>query len=459
MRLITIDVRSIEVGERIRKQQKASELRELAESLESEGQIQPIVLQGNTLVAGFRRWAATGLLLHENKGIGHRLPETIQVAVTSGDDDTEVAENEDEIETFEEQLNPRRLEPGQILAVQYEHLSPLDQLRIELEENRKRSQFSKAEEALGIERIRKLMEQTEGKKVTDKQIAQRMGVSRAHVTMGLKVAKAVEGGRKELLQSNSVFGAYQMLNSIEKMEKRKREAALNKGPVKGEGLFNGDTVEWIKTVENESVDFWHFDPPWGIDIDSYDRNDANDDWDDDKMSAQQLTVALVPELYRTLKPDSYMVMWFGIQFYEEIRSLLIRNRFHVDPVPAIWFKPDKGGSQNDPSRHLLNVYEPFFIVKKGDPRMFKQAQTNVLSYPMPSRTERIHRSQKNVDLLVDVLERYTFGNMVVGDPTFGSGAIFKAADRLGRPIIGAEQSPTIFEKAVLWLNEFKTLDS
>ena len=83
--------------------------------------------------------------------------------------------------------------------------------------------------------------------------------------------------------------------------------------------------------------------------------------------------------------------------------------------------------------------------------MFKHAQTNLLEFPMVRGMDRTHFAQKDVDLLVNIFERFSFGEMVVLDPTFGSGSAFIAAKRLGRRFMGAEKNLENYNSAVDWL--------
>ena len=436
------DVREIKIGDRVRqlvgdpkKKQGSSDIRDMAISLEENGQIQPIVVDNNELVAGFRRLTGAAILLSEGKQIGAKLPELI-----------------------DEKPNPRRLPPGKILAIEYNDMTPMERLRMEIEENVARKQFTSAEQALGYDRLKKMMETVEGRVVSTKEVAKAAKVSRAQVTMGLKVAEAVQQGSTHLLQSNSVIAAYNRLNSEKKIQdlkdrliKTNAETPNRPKDTLEQQLFHGDGIEWLKSLANESVDFVNFDPPWGVDIDSYDRWNAYEKVGDDEVvyTYKSIIEPMIPELFRVMKTDTYMIVWFGIQFYDKLSSLLLKAGFKVRPVPSIWFKTNKAGSQSDSTRIELNVYEPFFICEKGSPRLFKNAQKNVYAYPMP--TQRIHLNQKDVDMLVDVLERYTYGNMMVIDPTFGSGSIFRAAQRLGRKFAGAEKNEENHKKALQWL--------
>lgn len=408
----------VEIGERVRSD--PGKIRKLMDSLESAGQIQPIVLDGRDLVAGFRRLTACMLLESEDRTIAGQ-------------------------------------EPGMILAIQKANLDPYQKLLIEYEENNQRKAFTKGEDALALSRLKVALEELDGKEMSGGEFAKMLGYSKAHVSMSLRVADAIENdGRDELRNAPSIAGAYKKLRATEKLEAltKRVEAAETSGELDkvdySEFLTHGDAVKWIKDIPDGSIDLVHFDPPWGIGIDSYDRNNNYGSFDDSADTGTQISKELIPELYRVLKEDTYALVWFGIQFYQPLFERLSGAGFKVNPVPFVWHKPNKTGSQNDPTRTTINQWEPLFICEKGEPRMYKFSPGNVLSYNMPS--SRIHFAQKNEELLRELLERFSYGRAVILDPTFGSGAVFVAAQRLGRVFFGCEKDRDNYDRALSWLS-------
>jgi DNA modification methylase len=418
----TLDVQELmhQLSSRVRKDYGEKELRDLATSMEQLGQIQPIVLQREkdnlqVRVGGRRIMAAVWLGSQDP-------PRTI-----------------------------RGLEVGQIRAVMWDGLSRYEQLLVEFDENVHRKGFTNAEEAIAIANLKAAFEEETGKGMPKGQLANLLNYSRGQISMALAVAEGAKQGKVDPKKETSIAGAYKKLKSAEKIADLIKRANAQEGQHDarkelGERLHLGDAIEWIKIVPDESIDFVHYDPPWGIGIDKYDRNTHYGEFDDSAETGIVLAKGLVPELYRVMRQDTYGVAWFGIQYYQFLAETLTDAGFAVQPVPFIWYKSDKRGAQNDPTRATLNVYEPFFLFAKGEPRMFKQAQINVLEFPMPE--SRVHFAQKNTEMLVDILERFSFGAMTVLDPTFGSGSVFAACERLGRNYIGCEKDKDNYEKAI-----------
>lgn len=411
----------------------AGEIADFARKLKDEGQQNAITVEfidGKPhLNTGERRLLAAQLLSTKNEFIGMTLPEG----------------------------NPRRVKgPGYILARDVGALNDIERLVLEISENMNRKEFTKAEEALGIARLRALMQKDEGRVIKISELAEKLKTSVGQVGMAVKIAESVEADptselSKRILKAPSIKAGYEVLQTTNKLNALKHRAAQQK-PIPEEvkkAMGYPDGIAFLKGLSNESVDFVHFDPPWGVGVDEYDRRNKHENFDDSPEYAWKSVIEpMVPELYRVLKTDTWSVVWFGIQYYERLKSLLTKVGFTVDPVPGIWYKTNKGGSQNNPDLVELNVYEPFFRIKKGDPRLFKKAVKNVIEADMVPTSERIHFAEKSDAVCQELLERYTFGQMTVIDPTYGSGRVLRMAKKLGRRFAGAEKNEVNRSKAI-----------
>lgn len=440
-----------EINVKDRSRKDAGDIEGLANSLEENGQLNPVTLENGNLRTGGRRYMAAGWLAAHERSIGGKLPEN----------------------------DGRRLAVGEILAVEWNDLSDAEKLIIELEENRRRKDFERGEEALMLDRIKRLYEavqkeQTgEESEMTVRQLAKLTGYSVGQVTMGLSVATEIKKheasgnvqAAKELRQANSIFGAYQAANAQKARSKivSSLEKTVKINDDLDKRILCMDGLDFLKGFNDKSVDFINFDPPWGIGVDDYDRHQNYEEWDDSPLSWERIILPAIPELYRVLKDDRYAVVWFGVQYYDKLVKALESAGcdqkhkhtdkcpgFKIDPVPRIWEKPNKSGSQNDPSKTEINAYEMFLRIQKGDARLFKTGRT-VFSYNMPTREARIHFAQKPVDLLVEMLERYSHSTMVVIDPTAGSFALAQACKRLGRQFFGCDKSQKNVDNAKAWL--------
>jgi site-specific DNA-methyltransferase (adenine-specific) len=78
---------------------------------------------------------------------------------------------------------------------------------------------------------------------------------------------------------------------------------------------------------------------------------------------------------------------------------------------------------------------------------------NCMDWPRDNESEKIHPTQKPVELLKNLIELFTDPGDVVIDPVAGSGSTLIAAERLGRKGYGFEIKKNFFTAANNWLEE------
>ena len=78
---------------------------------------------------------------------------------------------------------------------------------------------------------------------------------------------------------------------------------------------------------------------------------------------------------------------------------------------------------------------------------------NCIDWPRDNQSEKIHPTQKPVELLKTLIEIFTDQGDVVIDPCAGSGSTLIAAERIGRKAFGFEIKKDFFTKANKWLED------
>lgn len=81
---------------------------------------------------------------------------------------------------------------------------------------------------------------------------------------------------------------------------------------------------------------------------------------------------------------------------------------------------------------------------------------NCIDWPRDNESEKIHPTQKPVELLKTLIEIFTDEGDVVIDPCAGSGSTLIAAQRLNRKGFGFEIKKEFYIKAKEWIEEEKT---
>lgn len=82
---------------------------------------------------------------------------------------------------------------------------------------------------------------------------------------------------------------------------------------------------------------------------------------------------------------------------------------------------------------------------------------NCIDWPRDNESEKIHPTQKPVELLKTLIEIFTDAGDVVIDPCAGSGSTLIAAERTGRKGYGFEIKKEFFTKANQWLADEKEM--
>lgn len=232
-------------------------------------------------------------------------------------------------------------------------------------------------------------------------------------------------------------------------------------------LFNGDCLELMKQVKDESIDLVLADLPFGM---------TQNEWDS--------VIPLVPlfeQYQRIIKPHGAVLLFgmgkFGAQL---IMNAPAKMPYRYD---WIWEKTKPVGFLNAkkmPLRAHENIYVFYKHLPTYRPQMrfgFKPyknhyvkdksgdnyGQTSGNYTPRQSAGERfpidmikfgsennsnsVHPTQKPVDLLQYLIKTYTDEGMTVLDNTMGSGSTGVAAVSLNRNFIGMEMNEKYFEIA------------
>ena len=149
--------------------------------------------------------------------------------------------------------------------------------------------------------------------------------------------------------------------------------------------------------------------------------------DSEPFDASRLTAffAEVPEQF-----------WFGANYY--------RRTLGGSDLNGSWLVWDKRPSGwNDDGAGIDDVigsgFELIWSKNKHQQRMLRRQWSGFTA--RNNGMERSHPTEKPVDLLIEILKRWTAGGCVIADPFLGSGTTMVAAEQLGRICYGMEIEP------------------
>lgn len=332
------------------------------------------------------------------------------------------------------------------------------QLMQEFAENSDRKDFNYVEKAKFIRRFHETMQIDMGDAWTQELTAHSLNLSPASISHYLRVEEAV---RKDptIAKAGTLDAAVKRMKVQERLDDRRDavKAGANSAVTRAETILtHGDARAWILTLPDASADFINFDPPWGDDV-SFKSAENHESFDDSTEYAEALMDELFPQLFRVLKPDRFCAFWFRAWVPEYMAAKAERFGFNLQftRTPAIWYKPDKVTDQNRvPEKQLIEAYETFFLLRKGDPLFHERFTHNVFAFDRVPMGSLIHPTEKPLALCEAIIKLCTVPGETVVDPTAGSSAMLDQALRSNRKALGCEKSPAFHSRGITRLAEY-----
>lgn len=252
-------------------------------------------------------------------------------------------------------------------------------------------------------------------------------------------------------------------------------------------LFNKDCLEYLKTLEDKSVDLILTDPPYAISMNSKNHME-NDDWD--KMSKEEFhefNMKWLTECYRILKDDGNLWMFCAPSKIPELFTTIEQTKFinHLEDWKSLARQKGRGSkyqlkslredilhltktdnfkfhennnlfNYNENITNALNVYTG--VVERPKFNIHDTVFCFKMPYYLSTTEKQIHTCQKSILLNYSLIMNYSNENDVVLDPFMGSCSCGIATKLAKRHFIGIEREKDMFDKALTWVNNFNYAD-
>lgn len=414
-KILTVDPKTIIVKDelpRIRKE--LGKIQDLAASLATFGQLQPIVVNRKMeLLAGGRRLAACLLTKRD-----------VKICFV------------DEVE-------------------------PLRMREIELEENIQRKSLTPAEEVLAVAELHQLktalhkelsvenLEKGQRKEWRQEDTAELLGKSRTSVIEDLLLAEAVKhfpslstAKTKSEIRS-AVKGLNRITQNMEALSKYEDTIKRTKEFV----LVNRDAVEHMQGIPDKSVDLLLTDPPYGIDVDKNamtlggktggENTTTGISYNDTAEYALNLCGVLAKESYRFCKPTSHAFVFCAPSNFYAIKEMFNLAGWNCAERPVIWIKR-ASGQNNCPERWFSSAYEMILYARREESSLLIQGKPDWIQCDPVNPSERIHQAEKPLPLLKELISRVALPGSYIYDPFAGSGATIEAAVEMKMLALGCE---------------------
>lgn len=212
-----------------------------------------------------------------------------------------------------------------------------------------------------------------------------------------------------------------------------------------------DAVDWLKGLDDGSIDLLITDPPYEslekhrsvgtttrLKVSKASSNEWFPIFPNDRFEE------LFSEIYRVLKKNSHFYLFCDPE-----------TMFHAKPIaeqvgfkfwkPLIWDKVKIGMGY-----HYRARYENILFFEKGKRKLNNLSIPDIIECP---RVYKGYPTEKPVDVSKVLIEQSSVEGEVVADPFFGSCSVGVAACELGRQFIGNDINDSAIELAKTRLQE------
>lgn len=224
-------------------------------------------------------------------------------------------------------------------------------------------------------------------------------------------------------------------------------------------LINGDAIDFMKTLEDESVDLIVTDPPYKVTA----RGNAGNSGGmmQSKLSMQGKIfkhndikpIEYIPEFYRLLKDGSHCYIMTNHVNLQEMLNTATKCGFRFIKS-LIWNKGNKIMGQ-----FYMSQFEYILFFRKGKGKKINKCGTaDILNVPNKKTKgedgKNIHDTEKPVELMKILIENSSQEGELVLDPFLGVGATAMACKELNRDYIGIELDEKYYNIACKRVNDY-----
>lgn len=202
-------------------------------------------------------------------------------------------------------------------------------------------------------------------------------------------------------------------------------------------VLNGDCLELIKAVADDSVDLVLTDPPYG-DNEGYGRNGKEILNNED----ESINYRILPELYRVLKEGGVCYLFTNWKFTGAIQEWVKINTKFTCRMQLVIVKNNFGMGYG-----FRNQYELCLVFEKGKVEYERADVSNVLKMEHIHHDDKSHPHEKGIQLLELLIDHASKRGDLVLDCFAGSGSTLIAAKNTGRNYLGFELDPKYFKYA------------
>jgi site-specific DNA-methyltransferase (adenine-specific) len=216
-------------------------------------------------------------------------------------------------------------------------------------------------------------------------------------------------------------------------------------------LVNADSLDYMPTIQDKSIDFVCIDPPYELDnhggvVNGHDlTRKLNRDKHINFISDGFDLNAVFSQIERVSKVMN-MICFCSNKQVSKIMNYWEQKKYSVTLL--VWDKPNPIPFGN--GKHISNL--EFMVYVRGKGATFNNLgvaeQKKTFNYPSPSSSKRLHPTEKPIELLERLIKLHTKEDDIVLDCFAGSFSTADACKRLNRKCIAIELEKEYYNKGV-----------
>ncbi len=197
---------------------------------------------------------------------------------------------------------------------------------------------------------------------------------------------------------------------------------------------------FLDKIPNETVGLIELDPPYAIDFnENYGKvskiKSKATDWTTKQL--YNFYKEYLPILHTKLLDNSWVICWTGKEHFNETNKIAAASGFKVQQ-PGVWVKP--GGSSNTPKTNMISNFEMFLLFRKGDATFNTASFPSVITFNSSPASQRIHQWEKPIEMYQYIITAMGKPGSIFLSPFAGSGNALLAAGLEQMIPMGCDQS-------------------
>lgn len=234
-----------------------------------------------------------------------------------------------------------------------------------------------------------------------------------------------------------------------------------------EMLHHGDAVEYLKSVPEGTFDHCITDWPYAIDMDNLNANNVHGglanlqsvvkEHDvDDNLSLQR---AIVPEIYRTLKPGGFFITWMDVMHWNPTYDLCVAAGFGVQRWPLVWMKTSACMNQSAQTNFTKN-YEIAIVCRKGVANLIRPQSSSIWTGGNDTEAKALgHPFTKPFGLWNWIMDAVCIRGQHILEPFAGRGSMLIPSIKRGLRVTAVELNQEHYNALVVNVSSvYKSLD-